>query len=105
MKNTYKPVAIAAIAAAAWAGAAFAAIPSQEEWFGMEPMTQQGAAMTRAEVLADLNLWSRAGLRDYQMGESTYAGDPAYERRLAEYHRMRDGPEFQAEVSRLSMRK
>ena len=58
--------------------------------------------LTRAEVIADLNLWKRAGLHTYQSGESQEMFNPAYERALAEYQRLRSGPEYLAEVRRVA---
>ena len=55
-------------------------------------------AMDRATVAADRNLWLRAGLGSY--GEYAYM-DPMYEKRMANYTRMRNGPEFTAELSRI----
>lgn len=102
------------IAAAAIAitgvGAANAQV-SQESWGGPEPIAaspavstmtpqpQQGVA--RVEVQADWALWQRAGLGSYQMGERSLASDPVYQQRLAEYQRMRSGPEYLAEIQRL----
>lgn len=55
-------------------------------------------AMDRATVAADRNLWLRAGLGSY--GE--YADmDPLYAQRMANYTRMRNGPEFTAELNRI----
>ncbi|MBS0453149.1 MAG: hypothetical protein JSS14_17780 [Proteobacteria bacterium] len=55
-------------------------------------------AMDRATVAADRNLWLRAGLASY--GE--YAEmDPQYSKRMANYMRMRSGPEFTAELNRI----
>lgn len=55
-------------------------------------------AMDRATVAADRNLWLRAGLGSY--GE--YAEmDPMYAKRMANYSRMRNGPEFTAELNRI----
>lgn len=100
MKNTNKLIAIAALAAASFAGSASAATHSQEEWFGAEPVAQ-GPALSRAEVQADLNLWNRAGLSDYNSGETTHVADAAYDQKVAEYRRLRSGAEYTAEVRRL----
>lgn len=55
-------------------------------------------AIDRATVAADLNLWLRAGLGSY--GE--YADmDPMHAQRMANYTRMRNGPQFTAELSRI----
>lgn len=100
-KTTAKTlIAIATAAAAAFAGAASAATPINEQWGGDEPVAQ-GPGLSRAEVQADLNLWNRAGLGQANSGDRTPDADPAYEARLAEYRRLRSGPEFVAEVRRL----
>ena len=55
-------------------------------------------AVDRATVAADRNLWLRAGLGNY--GE--YADmDPLHAQRMANYTRMRNGPEFMAELNRI----
>lgn len=100
MKNTRTLIAIAAIAAASFAGAASAAPHSQEDWFGAEPVAQ-GQGQSRAEVQADLNLWNRAGLADYNSGDNSHFADASYDRKLAEYRRQRSGSEYVAEVRRL----
>ena len=57
--------------------------------------------MSRAETVADLNLWLRSGL-----GQSAYRDDfdPArgsYRAQVAMYQRLRHGPEFTAEIARV----
>lgn len=101
MKNTKNIIALAAIAAAAFTGMASAAnqSPSQETWFGAEPMVA-GPALSRAEVLADLTLWVRAGLDLYRHGESS-SFDAAYDQRMAQYLQMRNGAQYQEELRRL----
>ena len=55
-------------------------------------------AVDRTTVAADRNLWLRAGLGNY--GE--YADmDPLRAQRMATYTRMRNGPEFMAELNRI----
>ena len=95
-------IAIATVAVATFAGAASAATPTllTEQWVGAEPVAQ-GPALSRAEVQADLNLWNRAGLGQANAGDRTPDADPAYQASLAEYRRLRSGPEFVAEVRRL----
>ncbi|EER61769.1 conserved hypothetical protein [Acidovorax delafieldii 2AN] len=100
MKNTRKLITLAAIATAAFAGTASAATQSPQSSAGPEPVVQ-GPGLSRAEVLADLNLWARAGLLAYPSDEIGYASYPVYEARLAEYRRLRSGPEYLAEVRRL----
>lgn len=60
-----------------------------------------GAALSRAEVLADLALWKRAGVDRFWRGEATpdiYS--PEYKAAFSEYVRLRSGPDYQAEVQR-----
>ncbi|WP_454695338.1 DUF4148 domain-containing protein [Achromobacter aegrifaciens] len=60
-----------------------------------------GPSLTRAEVLADLALWKRAGVDRFWRGEETpdiYS--PEYKAAFTEYFRLRSGPEYQAEVQR-----
>lgn len=73
---------------------------SREDYPGLLPEAK--STLSRAEVQADLNLWNRAGLGALSQGEREVGIDPAYAEHLAVYQRLRSGPEFQAEVSRLS---
>lgn len=88
-----------AIAAIAFAGAASAQSHSQEDYVGTLPVSL--SLMSRAEVIADLNLWNRAGLRASHMGEHSGMDDALHAQRLATYQRLRSGPEYRAEVRRL----
>lgn len=62
------------------------------------------SAMTRAEVLADLDMWNRAGLNKYSSAhgytEITQSSD--YQNRLSQYLRLRNGPDYQMAVHKLS---
>ena len=60
---------------------------SQEVWFGPEPVVV-GQPLSRAEVLADLQLWKQAGLPT-STGEQSVYNDPAYAARLAQYEQLR----------------
>ncbi|MBT2322831.1 hypothetical protein J7E62_10785 [Variovorax paradoxus] len=73
-----------------------------EQWVGT-PATASIAvgAMSRAEVLADLSLFNKAGLRDYARYDSPDAAGPGYARRLAAYRQARDSDAFVAEVQRI----
>ncbi|HEX2012371.1 MAG TPA: hypothetical protein VJN44_15695 [Roseateles sp.] len=76
-------------------------VPATEPAQPREPHDPD-AALSRAEVVADLNLWRKAGL-------NTPDGDAAGERgaqseqqaRLERYMELRDGPVFLAEVERV----
>lgn len=57
-------------------------------------------ALTRAEVVADLVLWQRAGLQEYTALDTFDPGDAQYQQRLAAYHQLRNSPAYLAEVQR-----
>lgn len=99
MKHAKHILAIVALSAASWSGMASAAPASSETWFGAEPATA-GRALSRAEVQADLAMWSRAGLNAYPERAENY-WDAEYQQRLARYQRLRSGPEYLAELQRL----
>jgi len=72
---------------------------SPEQWVGTPDAGP--VAVSRTTVVAERNLWIRAGLVD--TGDDAYM-DPTYGRRLAHYTRMRHGPEFVAEMRRIESR-
>lgn len=62
-------------------------------------------ASTRAEVLADLVLWKKAGLDKFRVDyEPSITFSREYRAAYAEYVRLRSGPEYKAEVQRQSER-
>ncbi|GAA4341148.1 hypothetical protein GCM10023165_21590 [Variovorax defluvii] len=65
------------------------------------PADAPTGAVSRAETLADLNLWLRAGLGQtaYREGYDPMRADNRA--RMAMYQRMRNGPEYPAEVARI----
>lgn len=58
--------------------------------------------LSRTEVRADRNLWLRAGMAQFAGAESFVADTPQYQESLAHYRRMRQGPEYAAELQRLT---
>jgi hypothetical protein len=69
--------------------------------FRVGPPDPQPGALSRAEAVADLNLWLRSGL-----GQSAWRDDfdpmrGSYRAQVAMYQRLRHGPEFTAEVARV----
>ena len=56
---------------------------------------------TRAEVRADLAMWQRAGLGSLYDRDAYNPFDLEIQRRMAEYRRLRNGPEYLAELQRL----
>lgn len=66
------------------------------------PSSASGPMLTRAEVLADLALWRRAGLSEVGSGElSPDFTSPPYRPLYDEYLRLRNGAAYTEEVSRL----
>ncbi len=65
------------------------------------PADPATGAASRAEVTADLNLWNRSGLGQVAGRDSFDPSSPAYRAQAAAYQRMRNGPEFVAEVQRI----
>jgi len=68
-----------------------------------QPSQEEGRPVTRAEVLADLQMWNRAGMNQYPR-EDMYPNilqSSDYQKSLREYRRLRSGPEFQMAVQNL----
>ena len=97
--NRKQALSIAALTLSAIASSVSAQTVPAEQWVG--PAIAFTSSQSRAMVAADRNLWIRAGLA----GTSDYAyKEPGYAQRVANYTRMRNGPEFVAEVSRIESR-
>lgn len=91
---------------AAMERAAAVAQAPQQQWAGSaESAGVSVGALTRSQVQADFNLFARAGLGNY---DTEYGARDHFEpfsaeraQRTALYARLRSGPEYGAEVSRL----
>lgn len=60
---------------------------------------QEKGMKTRAEVRADTMIWNRAGMDELFRGRQRLdTTNPVYRQRNAEYVRMRNGPEYAAEL-------
>ncbi len=57
--------------------------------------------VTRAEVIADLHLWQRAGVDRYAEVQQYGLETQEYQAAYAEYLRLRNGPAFAQEVARV----
>lgn len=62
--------------------------------------TTQKAETSRAEVIADLVLWRRAGVDRYAYASSYSLDNEAYQAAYANYLRLRNSDEFQIEVQK-----
>lgn len=65
---------------------------------GAAPHAQVPRALSRAEVKADLALWQRARADEFDRHDGMPAVEAEQARRVAQYQRWRQGPEFLAEV-------
>jgi hypothetical protein len=91
---------VSTMSRAAVTGAVIAAGPSSTpQELRVGPADVGPGAVSRSAVAADRNLWMRAGLG--LTGEADYMSNPAYAQRLAAYTRMRNGPEYTAEITRI----
>ena len=62
-----------------------------------------GPALSRAEVLADLQLWQQSGMAAFTDGEaSADSTNPAYRAAQSRYLAMRASPEFEPLVARIA---
>jgi hypothetical protein len=64
------------------------------------PTDKQNVALSRAEVVADLALWRRAGVDRYIIAHSYSLETQAYRDAYQEYLRLRNSEQFQAEVQK-----
>ena len=65
------------------------------------PAPTPTGALSRAEVVADLNLWVRSGMAQVAGQENFDPNAPAFRAQLAVFEQMRHGPAFVAEVQRI----
>lgn len=76
-----------------------------EQWVGTQASAGLSAgSLSRAEVVADLNLWRRAGLESAALADTADTVDsanPRYAQQLAAYTRARNSSVYTAEVQRV----
>lgn len=105
MTNTLRTLAsITAIAGAALATSAHAVDAGPGEAWGSritQMQSQQGSALTRAEVQADMALWRKAGLQGVNAGEAPTLSSDTYRERLAEYQQRRSSTDYLTQVQRM----
>jgi hypothetical protein len=61
--------------------------------------------LTRAEVLADLQIWRESGLQALQEGEESAVYTPRHDAALARYAALRASPSFSALVQRIAQQR
>lgn len=73
-----------------------------EQWVGSQASAGIAAgSLSRAEVVADLNLWRRAGLESAALADTVDSANPRYAQQLAAYSRARNSSVYTAEVQRV----
>lgn len=67
--------------------------------------TAAEAPLSRAEVLADLQIWRESGLAALQEGEESAVHTPRHDAALARYAALRAAPSFSALVHRIAQQR
>ncbi|MBB3176013.1 hypothetical protein [Variovorax sp. Sphag1AA] len=75
----------------------FASAPAE---FRVGPADPKTGAASRAEVTADNRLWIRSGMSQVANRDNFDPNSAEFRQQMAAYQRMRNGPEFMAEVQR-----
>jgi hypothetical protein len=95
---TITTIAVASAVAVAPAYAAdtapFAAVPAAVAYGSVAVPSEQPSKLSRAEVLADLQVWKDSGLAELQNGYTSTISDTKYQRALARYAALRNSPNF-----------
>ena len=73
--------------------------------FAAEGSAESDAPKTRAEVLAELEIWRESGLADLENGEAELAYTPRHDAALARYAALRAAPSFMPRVHRIAQRR
>lgn len=73
---------------------------TDDQWPQGATNKPQAANLTRAEVIADLVLWRRAGVDQYAAPYSYQLETEAYEKAYQEYLRLRHSEAYQIEVQK-----
>ncbi len=67
--------------------------------------TAAAPPLTRAEVLADLQIWRESGLEALQEGEESAVYTPRHDAALARYTALRTAPSFSVLVQRIAQQR
>lgn len=77
-----------------------AALPQAHAEYDL-PSAATTSQLSRAEVIADLRLWQRAGVDRFAEVQEYGLQTSEYQKAFAEYQRLRNSPAFAAEVARV----
>jgi hypothetical protein len=106
---TITTIAVASAVAAAQAYAAdaapLAAAPAAVAYGAVPASSEQPSTLSRAEVLADLQVWKASGLAELQNGYTSAASDTPYQRALARYAALRKSPDFATLVQSIAAKR
>lgn len=78
------------------------AAPSAATYAPATVSSDRLSGLSRAEVLADLQIWKASGLAEQQHGYTSTISDAAYQRALARYTALRNSPNFSILVQSLA---
>lgn len=90
----------AALLVAADLSASRATLASAPAEYRVGPADPATGATSRAEVAADTQLWMRSGMSQVANRDGFDPNSAEFRHQMAAYQRMRNGPEFMAEVQR-----
>ena len=77
------------------------ALPQAHAEEDLSAPATSSSQLTRAEVIADLRLWQRAGVDRHVEVQQYGLETSEYQKAFAEYQRLRNGPAFRQEVARV----
>ena len=97
--------AVAAAQGYAADAAAFAAGPAAVTYGSVPVSSEQPSTLSRAEVLADLQVWKASGLAELENGYTSTISDPQYQRALARYAALRNSPNFATLVQSIAAKR
>jgi hypothetical protein len=106
---TITTIAIASAVAAAPAhavdAAPLASTPAAVTYGSVPVSSEQPSALSRAEVLADLQVWKASGLAELQNGYTSAVSDTQYQRAVARYAALRNSPNFATLVQSIAAKR
>jgi len=76
--------------------------PQAPQELRVGPADPAVGAVSRAEAEADRNVWLRSGMQQTAYSDNDDPASAAHAAQLANYQRMRNGPEYRAELDRIN---
>lgn len=97
--------AVATAPAYAADAAPLAAAPAAVTYGSVPVSSEQPSKLSRAEVLADLQVWKASGLAELQNGYTSAISDTQYQHALARYAALRKSPNFATLVQSIAAKR